>query len=124
MSYKRILLVEDEFLVGLNIQSTLTNAGFEVFGPALNAQAALKLIAENDFDAAVLDVNLGGQSSDGIASKLAALDIPFLLLTGYDRENLPTELANAPLMEKPFDENELVEMIIRLSTQNDKRSGN
>lgn len=114
MNDKRILLVEDEFLVGLNIQTILSEAGFDVSGPALNIKQALKLIDEYVFDAAVLDVNLGGIFSDEIASSLIALEVPFMLLTGYDRANLPDELSSAPLMEKPFDGDELVEMIQNL----------
>ncbi|MEX0928083.1 MAG: response regulator [Balneolales bacterium] len=115
MTAKRILLVEDEYLVGLDIQSILTDAGFDVSEPAMNIGAALDLIKNNKFDAAVLDVNLGGQSSEEIAARLTDLRIPFILLTGYGRENLPPEVVDATVVEKPFDEQKLIETIRNLS---------
>lgn len=114
MGGNRILLVEDEYLVGINIQYTLTDAGFEVIGPAMNIKHALQFIETEDIDAAVLDVNLGGQYNGQIASKLKDLKIPFLLLTGYGRENLPREIKDAPLVEKPFDGQQLIETVRKL----------
>ncbi|MEX0928627.1 MAG: response regulator [Balneolales bacterium] len=118
MRCKHILLVEDDYLIGLNIQQTLTSAGFDVSGPAMNVAAGMELITENKLDAAVLDVNLGDQFSEEIVLRLMDLKIPYLLLTGYDRENLPDIFAGAPLMEKPFDGNELISTIQELCKQN------
>ena len=115
MAGKRILIVEDEFLVGLNIQTILSGAGFDVSGPAVNVTAALQLISDDGFNAAVLDVNLGnGETSGRIAVTLSAQGIPFVLVTGYGRENLPPELKEAPLLEKPVDENKLIETVKKL----------
>ncbi|MEX0686181.1 MAG: response regulator [Balneolales bacterium] len=111
MSIKSILLVEDEYLIGINIYTTLSDAGYEVIGPAMNVQSAMQLIDKNNFDAAVLDVNLGGEFSTTIAARLSRLRIPYLLLSGYTREDLPDEVIDVPLVEKPFDDYILLETL-------------
>src|SRR5262245_57230309 len=114
MTGKRVLVIEDEFLIGLEVQSLLSEAGFGVVGPARTVADALGRICCADFDAAVVDGNLGGQSAEEIGAALAARGTPFVVLTGYDRENLPPSLVNAPLIKKPFDNPALIAMVRRL----------
>jgi len=76
VSNKRILVIEDEFLIGLEIHSLLSEAGFGVVGPATTVPAALKHISEGNFDAALVDANLG------ITAALADRGTPFVLVTG------------------------------------------
>jgi DNA-binding NtrC family response regulator len=111
---KRILVIEDEFLVGLEIHSVLTEAGFGVVGPATTVPAALKHISQGDFDAALVDANLGGDSIEGVTAALADRGTPFVLLTGYSRKSLPPQLANVPLIEKPFDRRTIIDTVQRL----------
>ncbi|MEX0686180.1 MAG: response regulator [Balneolales bacterium] len=118
MCCKHILLVEDEFLVGMNIQITLRNAGFKVTGPAMKIEEALLLIDENEFDGAVLDVNLGGNSSCEVATKLTELGIPFIFLTGYTRDNLPFDINDIMVLEKPFHDEKLIETVKGLWLEN------
>ena len=114
MSSKRILVIEDEFVIGLEIHSLLTEAGFEVVGPAATVPAALKQISEGSFDAALVDANLGGDTIDGVTAALANRGTPFVLVTGYGRKSLPPQLANAPLIQKPFDPRTLIDAVQRL----------
>ena len=116
MTGKKILLVEDEYLVGINIRFTLNDAGYDVTGPIMRINSALSIIDDNRFDAVVLDVNLGGQYSIAIAHKLSERGIPYLLLTGYTREDLPPEVYDAPLIEKPFQEDTLLETLRNMIT--------
>lgn len=113
MSGMRVLVIEDEFLVGLEVQSLLSEAGFDVVGPAATVPDALRRICSTDLDAAVVDGNLGGQSTEEIGAALADRGTPFVVLTGYGRENLPPSLVNARFMEKPFDSRVLVDTVQR-----------
>jgi CheY-like chemotaxis protein len=83
------LVVEDELLVALDIESILSEAGMDVVGPASSAGEALKLIADSPPDAALLDANLSGEPIDAVAQALSERGIPFAYVTGYGRESLP-----------------------------------
>jgi len=100
---RRILIVEDEMLLALDLQMILEDHGCEVLGPVPNAKRALALLAQERPDAATLDMNLNGQSSGPIAEALSAQNIPFLIISGYS--NLSEEeplLRNARHVAKPF----------------------
>ena len=114
MSNKRILVIEDEFLIGLEIHTLLTEAGFEVVGPAATVPAALKHISEGNFDAALVDANLGGDTVEGVTAALADRGTPFVLVSGYSRRSLPPQLANAPLIQKPFDSPTVIDAVQKL----------
>ena len=114
MTGTRVLVIEDEFVVGLEIRSVLSEAGFEVVGPAATVPDALRHVRCGDFDAAVVDCNLGGQSTEEIGAALADRETPFVVLTGYSRESVPLSLASARFMEKPFDSRVLVDTVRRL----------
>jgi AmiR/NasT family two-component response regulator len=117
MGSKRVLVIEDEFLVALEIQSVLTEAGFQVVGPAATIVDALRHISQTNFDAALVDANLSGYSIEGVTTALANRGTPFVLLTGYSRKSLPPQLANAPLIEKPFDSRTVIDTVQRLCLQ-------
>jgi PAS domain S-box-containing protein len=99
---KRILIVEDEPLVAMELESNLTAAGCEVIGPAGTLEQAKSLVAEREFDAALVDVNLAGRAVDEIAAALTQKNCPFAFVTGYGREALPRGFQDAVLLGKPF----------------------
>lgn len=107
MAAQRLLVVEDELLVALDIESILTEAGMVVVGPAASAAEALELIASTAFDAALLDANLHGEPINDVAAALVERRIPFAYVTGYGRESLPPGF-EATIITKPFDANQLV----------------
>jgi two-component sensor histidine kinase len=111
---KRFLVVEDEPMLAMDIAGLLEEAGADVVGPAGDEAAALKLIARYRFDAALLDANLDGRPVDGIAASLAAKDIPFVFVSGYDRESLPASFADVRLLSKPFNANQLLQVAGKL----------
>lgn len=117
MKKPRILIVEDEFVVALEIAAVLTDADFEVLDPAATVEDALQVIGSEAIDAAVLDCNLGGRNVEDIASNLSKRQIPFVFVTGYGPETLPDNFQNKPLVPKPFDERRLVGAV-RLLLQN------
>jgi PAS domain S-box-containing protein len=100
---KRVLIVEDEPLIALDIQERLGAAGCAVVGPAASIDAARRLLAEGPVDAALLDVNLSGERADGLAAELTRQGIPFAFATGYGRECLPEAFPQAPVLAKPFE---------------------
>jgi CheY-like chemotaxis protein len=80
---KRILLVEDEFIVAAMLEDVLRGLGAVVVGPAYRLGQGLRLAQEEAIDVAILDVNIEGERSDPIADALAGRGIPFVLATGY-----------------------------------------
>ncbi len=104
---RRVLVVEDEGLIALDIQSILAGWGCSVVGPAATVSAALKLLAIDPPDCAVLDVNLGNETSEPVAAALRSSGRPFVVMTAYQRSNLSGDLLDAPLLSKPLDERKL-----------------
>jgi PAS domain S-box-containing protein len=105
---KRILVIEDEPLVAMDVESTLTAAGCKVVGPAATLERAKLLIEESDCDAVLLDVNLAGQPVDELATLLTRKNRPFAFVTGYGREALPPGFRGAVVLGKPFGADQLL----------------
>lgn len=99
----RILVVEDEWLIAEHIEMALKAAGFDVVGPVGRIGQALDLLATEQVDAAVLDINLHGDRSFRVAEHLAGHETPFVFLSGYAKTELPMALSKRPLMQKPVD---------------------
>jgi two-component system, response regulator PdtaR len=115
LSGRRILVVEDERLIALDVRDILEGWGCVVVGPVSTVAAALALIEEQTPDVAILDVHLKGGTSEPVANALLARDRPFLLLTAYNRSHLTGALVNAPLLSKPVDEKKLHQELSALS---------
>jgi PAS domain S-box-containing protein len=116
LSGKRILLVEDEPLVSMDIEAHLTAAGCTVTGLASNITEAKQLINQADYDAALVDANLEGHPVDEIATLLRNRNCPFAFVSGYGREALPHGFRDAMLLSKPFSKDRLlatVESLLR-----------
>ena len=97
----RVLVVEDEALIAMEIESALLDAGFAVVGPAASVAAGTALAAAEALWAAVLDVNLAGELVFPVADALAGRRVPFLFVTGYSLEVLPPRFRDRPLLRKP-----------------------
>jgi AmiR/NasT family two-component response regulator len=97
----RVLVVEDEAILAIDIAEQLSDAGFEIIGPAPSVGKALRLIEEVGCDIAVLDFNLRDETAESIALVLQTLRIPFLFLSGVSRERLPQWCGGAMLLPKP-----------------------
>jgi DNA-binding response OmpR family regulator len=107
-----ILVVEDEFLVAMQIEAVLREAGWSVTGPAGTLANAVKLARCAACDGAVLDVNLRGERVDEVATILSERDIPFLFVSGYGRENLPQAFRdNTECLVKPCSDQTLVRAV-------------
>ena len=108
MAVKRILVVEDEFLIALDIVAALEAGGFVAVGPLASIDEALDALEGGEIDGALLDANLGGHSVGPLADALAARGLPFAFVSGYGREQLPPRHRDAPLVRKPFTNAELL----------------
>ncbi len=103
---RRILVVEDDYLLAQVLTDFLEQADFHVVGPVGSLEEALALV-ENEpgsFDGAILDINLHGSNSYPVADALVARSIPFLFATGYGRDALEGRYRDHPRCEKPFDQ--------------------
>ncbi len=83
-----VLIVEDEWLVAIDLAEEVTGDGYEVLGPAHTVSEALDLIKDADVDAALLDVNLRNETSYPVAEALAERGVPFSFLSGYAENQL------------------------------------
>jgi DNA-binding response OmpR family regulator len=110
---RRVMIVEDEMLVAMELETLLAEQGCAVVGPAPTAARALALIEEELPDAAILDVNLDGQTALPVAVALNAQGVPFLLATGYSHALQP-EMQDAPRVDKPVDHDRLVRVLASL----------
>src|SRR5262245_41669213 len=107
----RVLIVEDDALIGLELEAVLQGAGMEVVGPAHTVDAALASAAAGKPDAAILDVNLGGEKAFPVADALAGANVPFLFLTGHSATELPKRHRNRPILAKPCRPSDLVRAV-------------
>ena len=98
---RRVLVAEDDYLIADALCQGLEAAGAEVVGPAPDVAAALALLAEGTVDAAVLDVNLGGEMAWPAADALLARGVRFVFATGYDASVIPARYAGVTCCEKP-----------------------
>ena len=100
---RRILIVEDEYLIAMSLQDALESAGSIVLGPAPSVDKAIKTIeSEPHIDAAILDVNLGGVLAYPVADMLIARKIPFVFTSGYEDNVLRSRYAQIKNCPKPY----------------------
>ncbi|HYH18925.1 MAG TPA: response regulator [Azospirillum sp.] len=113
---RRILVVEDEALVAMLIEDTLTDLGCEVVGPVASIGEALDLVQGGAVDGATLDINLGREEAYAIAETLEARGIRFLLMSGYAPENLSAPYTRWRMLQKPFSERALARSLAEVLT--------
>jgi PAS domain S-box-containing protein len=109
----RVLVVEDEALVGIMIQECLTEFGFQIVGPVCTASDALQAAKDGNFDAAILDINLGDGMVYQVAEILARRQVPFVFVTGYDADSVDSRFREIPVLQKPVER----EMLQKLFAQ-------
>ena len=113
---RRIIIVEDEPLILMDMEQSLSEAGAEIAGTAGNLDAAKDLVSHTECDAALLDTNLSGERVEELAMTLTRRNIPFAFVTGYGRDALPEGFREGVLLNKPFSPEQLaatLEMLLR-----------
>jgi DNA-binding NarL/FixJ family response regulator len=106
---KRVLIVEDDYLTAQGLSHTIADYGFTVVGPVDTADRAVRLIGHEPPDGVLLDVRLRGGSAVEVAKALQKRGVPFVVMSGYSRDTLPSELRKAPFVAKPMSESELID---------------
>ena len=102
---RRILIVEDESLVAMLLETILEDMGCETVGPVSNIDEALTLLDGGLIvDGALLDVNVAGRAVFPVAAALKARGVPFVFSTGYGQGGLPDEWRDQSTIQKPFTE--------------------
>lgn len=110
----RCLVLEDEFLIALDLQEIFEAAGAAAVTCLANADAALAALREDKFDLAVLDINLGGvmRTSFSVATALTVQKTPFIFLTGMRHDaTVDSGHAGVPVLEKPYQQAAVLEII-------------
>lgn len=115
----RVLVVEDEGLLALELKLMLEEAGAQVLGPEPDERGAMRQIdgalAGQGLGAAILDVNLGGHTCERVAARLRELNVPFVLHTGEWRaEGELVEALGAPVVPKPASERAILGALRRV----------
>jgi DNA-binding response OmpR family regulator len=98
---KRVLLVEDEFLLSNVLAADLRGSGYDVVGPFATVSSATDAVLSEPVDCAILDVNLRGELVYPLAEELLRRGIPFLFLSGYEALDLPESFRGHMRLAKP-----------------------
>ncbi|MFN5411533.1 response regulator [Bradyrhizobium sp.] len=99
--YQDVLVVEDDPIIALGLEDTITDLGIAVIRVAANVASALAMIEERAPQFALLDVGLVREKSFAIAERLTTLGIPFAFSTGYGADRVPAAFADRPRLPKP-----------------------
>ena len=108
-----IMLVEDEAIVALALNDSLTDLGFSVIGPFSRVSDASRALQDSQVDAAILDVNLHGEMVYSLAEMLTARKIPFVFATGYGAESIDARFGHIPVLQKPIEKDTLTRVFVR-----------
>lgn len=112
---RRILVAEDEYVMAMDLTQELAGMGAIVIGPAPSVERAVDLIECTPcIDAAILDINLGGEMIFPAADRLCARGVPFLFTTGYDQSIIPARFCGKPRCEKPVGSGKLCRVLARI----------
>ncbi|MCM5556985.1 response regulator [Pleomorphomonas sp. JP5] len=106
---KRILVLEDEPLIAMDLEDLLISKGFTVVGPFSTSAAALECLDEGKPQAALLDIYLFNSTSFDVARELRRRGIRYAFMTGLMASDVvPADLAGSPIILKPYNERELM----------------
>lgn len=111
---RRVLVVEDESLVAMLLETILEDMGCTPVGPASNIDDGEAMARDTtDLDAALLDVNVAGRQVFPVAEALMARGVPFVFSTGYGEGGLPDEWRGNPTIQKPFTESAVRDALMK-----------
>lgn len=108
---RRILIVEDEVIIGMMATDMLEDLGATVLGPALNVSQGVSLAETAEADAALVDINLDGTRSDPVVEVLTRRGIPVIFTTGYGRSG---EEDQRMVLEKPYTADSLARALAKV----------
>lgn len=103
-----ILIVEDEFLIAADLEAQIREDGGRSALVALSIGDAEQALQNGaDLFGVVLDVNVGGTTSFGLADRLMDVGVPFVFFTGYRSISIPDRFIGVPRVAKPASWREL-----------------
>lgn len=112
----QVLLLEDNFIIALDLAGLVSEAGAEPLGPVGSVADAMRVIAGGKVEAAILDINLGDENAFPVAERLEQQGIPFAFATGYSASDvLPPERTGVPVLAKPYSAGEVRALLDLLS---------
>jgi CheY-like chemotaxis protein len=114
---RRVLVVEDEMLIGMLLEDMLADLGHDVAAIVPRLKDALAAVDSESYDLAILDVHLHGESAFPVAEALIAKKVPFVFATGYGERGLPEAYRGRPVLQKPFAKDDLDRAIKTLLPQ-------
>jgi DNA-binding response OmpR family regulator len=117
MVSRRVLIVEDEWLIARDHEQILTAAGHIAVGPVATVAKAVALMEAEQVDIALLDFQLGSQTSAPLAQQLVQRGIPFIVVTGHSGADLSAEFASGLIVAKPASPQQLLSAIELLAIQ-------
>lgn len=108
-----VLIIEDEALVALNLETMLEELGCRVAATMMRFEQAERMLSSDiAADAAVLDVNIGGSPVFPLAEKLKARGVPIVFATGYGKSGIPENWRDRPILQKPYGINDLAQSLV------------
>jgi DNA-binding response OmpR family regulator len=110
-AHESVLLIEDEPLLAMDVEMTLSAAGYRVVGPAQTNAAALAMLRAERPDLIILDLNLGAEMVFPVFDYLDVLGTPFIIVSGHSRHLIPTQHRDRPFLQKPYDTADLLRMV-------------
>lgn len=114
---RNILVVEDELMIRMLLEDMLADLGFAIVAAAGRLDEAITFARDADIDVAILDVNLAGHSVAPVAEILDARGLPFVFATGYGERGLPEHYRDRPILQKPFQQENLSSVLARVLPQ-------
>ena len=112
---RRILVVEDEMLIGMLLEDMLMDLGHDVAAIVPRLKDALVAVEKETYDLAILDVHLHGESAFPVAEALIGKGVPFVFATGYGERGLPETYRGRPVLQKPFAKDDLERVLKTLA---------
>jgi two-component sensor histidine kinase/DNA-binding response OmpR family regulator len=111
---KRALVVEDEALIGMLTMHMVKEMGYSIVGPMTNIADANAVIGKDDFDVAIIDLNLNGVPAYPLADALHTKGVPFVFVTGYAQDSIDRRFSHIPIVQKPIPREDLANAIARV----------
>ncbi len=110
----KVLVVEDEIMIRMLLEDMLSDLGYTVAGAVGRIDEAVSMAKAGEFDLAILDVNLNGQTVSPVAEILAERGLPFVFATGYGERGLPERFHDRPTLQKPFQQDNLSRILMQV----------
>ncbi|GGD65274.1 GAF domain-containing protein [Erythrobacter arachoides] len=111
-----VLVVEDSMIIAMDAEDMLRSLGFRTVIVASSAATALQELARHEPLFAILDYNLGDETSEAVAERLTALGVPFWFVTGYGDAVAQLSSSDARgVIQKPYSKSDLEGIVTSLS---------